>query len=104
MATESRWSKRPKARFDLPPEMSCSAFILRAIEERSVDEVAEILDIPATTVRTQHFHTRTILREGLAGEIDLAIGDVFSFAGERYHRIVAHVMARASAESVYDEE
>jgi RNA polymerase sigma-70 factor (ECF subfamily) len=41
-----------------------------------------------------------LLREGLAQEIDVAIGDAFSFAGERCDRIVATVMARARAEGL----
>jgi RNA polymerase sigma-70 factor (ECF subfamily) len=70
----------------------------------SVDEVVEILDIPAATVRTRHFRARALLRESLAQEIDLAIGDIFSFAGERCDRIVANVMARARAEGLYNKE
>lgn len=93
-----------EARIDLLPEMFRSVFMLRAIEEMSVDEVAEILDIPAATVRTRHFRARALLRESLAQEIDLAIGDVFSFAGERCDRIVANVMARAKAEGLCNEE
>lgn len=91
-------------RIDLLPEMFRSVFILRAVEEMSVDEVVEILDIPAATVRTRHFRARALLRESLAQEIDLAIGDIFSFAGERCDRIVANVMARARAEGLYNKE
>lgn len=89
-----------EARIDLLPEIFRSVFILRAIEEMSVDDVADILDIPAATVRTRHFRARALLREGLAQEIDVAIGDAFSFAGERCDRIVATVMARARAEGL----
>ncbi|MBB5707307.1 RNA polymerase sigma factor [Sphingopyxis panaciterrulae] len=93
-----------ETRIDLLPEIFRSVFMLRAVEEMSVDEVAEALDIPAVTVRTRYFRARALLREGLAQEIDIAIGDVFSFAGERCDRIVSNVMARGRAEGLCGEE
>jgi len=93
-----------EARIDLLPEVFRSVFMLRAIEEMSVDEVAEVLDIPAVTVRTRYFRARAQLREGLAQEMDLAIGEAFSFAGERCDRIVSNVMARAQAQGLCGEE
>lgn len=42
-----------------------SAFVLCEVEERSADEVAEILGIPAATVRTRCFHARKKLVEKL---------------------------------------
>jgi len=92
-----------EARIDLLPEMFRSVFMLRAIEEMSVDEVAEVLEIPAATVRTRYFRARALLREGLAQEVDFAIGEAFSFAGERCDRIVTNVMARARAEGLCSE-
>ncbi len=89
-----------ETRIDLLPEMFRSVFILRAVEEMSVDEVAEILDIPPATVRTRHFRARALLRESLAQEIDLALGDAFSFAGKRCDRMVGKIMAWAQAEGL----
>lgn len=86
-----------EARIDLLPDLFRSIFVLRAIEEMSVDEVAEALGIPAATVRTRYFRARALLREGLAQEIDATVGDVFSFAGERCDRIVSNVVARMQA-------
>ncbi len=91
-----------EARIDQLPEIFRSVFMLRAIEEMSVDEVAEALEIAPATVRTRYFRARAILREGLAQEVDFAIGEAFSFAGERCDRIVAGVMARARAEGLCD--
>lgn len=59
-----------EARINLLPETFRSVFILRAIDEMCVDEVAEVLDIPAATVRTRYFRARALLRESLAQEID----------------------------------
>ncbi len=92
-----------ETRIALLPDAFRSVFMLRAIEEMSVDEVAEVLDIPAATVRTRYFRARALLREGLAEEMDIAIGEAFSFAGERCDRIVAGVMDRARTEGLCEE-
>ena len=69
-------------------------FVLRALEEMSVEEVASCLDIAPATVRTRYFRARALLREGLERELDLAGADAFAFAGERCDRIVAAVLVR----------
>jgi RNA polymerase sigma-70 factor (ECF subfamily) len=76
------------------PEAFRSVFVLRDVEEMSVEETAAVLNIPAATVRTRFFRARSLLREGLAQKIDLACEDAFSFAGARCDRIVANVLAR----------
>jgi RNA polymerase sigma-70 factor (ECF subfamily) len=81
-------------RIDALPDAYRPVFMLRAVEELSVEETAEVLNIPAATVRTRFFRARSLLRESLASEIDLACEDAFGFAGERCDRIVAGVMAR----------
>ena len=81
-------------RLDALPDAYRPVFVLRAVEELSVDEVAEVLRIPPATVRTRFFRARSLLRESLAAEVDLACEDAFGFAGERCDRIVAAVMAR----------
>jgi RNA polymerase sigma-70 factor (ECF subfamily) len=62
-----------------------------------VEEAAAILQIPEATVRSRFFRARSLLREGLASEVDLACQDAFAFAGERCDRVVANVMARLAA-------
>jgi RNA polymerase sigma-70 factor, ECF subfamily len=85
-------------RIDELPVNFRTVFILREVEELSVDEVAECLAIPPATVRTRLFRARALLREALARDLDLATGDVFAFAGHRCDRIVAAVLARAAAD------
>jgi RNA polymerase sigma-70 factor (ECF subfamily) len=79
---------------DALPEAFRTVFMLRAVQELSVEEVATALGLPESTVRTRFFRARGLLREGLARDIDLAIGDAFSFDGARCDRIVAAVLAR----------
>jgi len=84
-------------RIDALPEAFRTVFILRALEELSVEETAACLGIPEATVRTRFFRARSLLRESLAREIDLATSEAFSFAGERCDRIVGSVLNRIRA-------
>ena len=83
-----------EARIDRLPEDFRAVFVLRALEDLSVEETAHALGIPEATVRSRFFRARGLLREALAREIDLAIEDAFAFAGERCDRIVAGVLAK----------
>lgn len=71
-----------------------AVFVLRAVEELSVEETAAALSIPQATVRSRLFRARSLLREGLAAKIDIACEEVFAFAGERCDRIVNCVLGR----------
>ena len=80
----------------LPVEFR-AVFVMRDVEDMSVEETAACLSIPSATVRTRLFRARALLREALARDMDSATMDVFGFAGERCDRIVANVLARAAA-------
>jgi len=84
-------------RIDALPESFRTVFVLRAIEELSVEETAAALEIPEATVRTRFFRARGLLRESLSRELDVALGDAFHFAGQRCDRITENVMARLEA-------
>ncbi len=87
-----------EARIDTLPDAFRTVFMLRGVEELSVEEVAQVLGIPEATVRSRFFRARGILREGLSRDIDMAIGDAFSFAGERCDRMVEGVLAKIAHE------
>jgi len=74
------------------PEIFRTVFVLREVEEMSVDEVSAALGIPEATVRTRHFRGRGMLREALSREVDFALEEAFSFDGKRCDRIVASVI------------
>lgn len=86
--------KMLEARIDSLPEAFRSVFVLRGIEEMSVEETATALGLNEATVRSRFFRARALLREWLSRDIDLAQDDAFSFAGARCDRITANVMAR----------
>ncbi|MGZ5178956.1 MAG: RNA polymerase sigma factor [Ramlibacter sp.] len=79
-------------RIDELPQDFRAVFVMRSVEELSVEETAQCLGIPEATVRSRHFRARSLLRESLAQELDVAEREVFSFAGERCDRIVARVL------------
>lgn len=81
-------------KLDELPEAFRIVFVLRSVEELTVEETARILDIPEDTVRSRHFRARGLLREALAQEIDLAERDVFEFGGGRCDGVIARVLAR----------
>jgi RNA polymerase sigma-70 factor (ECF subfamily) len=81
-------------KIDELPESFRAVFVLRALEELTVEETADALGIPGATVRTRFFRARSLLRESLAREIDCAYEEAFAFAGARCDRIVAGVLAR----------
>ena len=97
-ARRAEMRKLLEQRIDALPGTYRAVFMLRAVEEYSVEETASILQIPQATVRSRFFRARSLLREGLASEVDLAYQDAFAFAGERCDRVVARVMQRLAAE------
>lgn len=83
-----------EAKIDALPDAFRAVFVLRGIEELSVEEAACALNIPEATVRTRFFRARSLLRESLSRELDMALDDAFHFAGERCDRITERVLAR----------
>ena len=81
-------------RIDQLPVAFRTVFVMREIEEMTVQETADCLGIPPSTVRTRLFRARALLREALERDMDSAREGVFGFAGARCDRIVAAVLAR----------
>ena len=82
-------------RIDALPEQFRTVFVLREVEELSVEETAACLDLPAATVRTRAFRARALLRAALERDVGAATVDAFGFAGKRCDRIVANVLEAA---------
>jgi RNA polymerase sigma-70 factor, ECF subfamily len=81
-------------KIDALPVAFRTVFVMRELEEMTVEETASALGIPEATVRTRLFRAKSQLRESLAAEIDVTLSDAFSFDGARCDRIVARVLAR----------
>jgi RNA polymerase sigma-70 factor, ECF subfamily len=76
------------------PEIFRVVFVLRSVEELSVEEIADMLSIPHETVRSRHFRAKGMLREALAKEIDLAEGEIYEFGGRHCDSVVVGVLAK----------
>ncbi len=95
-ANEALMRRLLQSRIDALPEGYRTVFVLRGVEELSVEETAAALHIPEATVRSRFFRARGLLRAAMAGDIDVGARDAFSFAGLRCDRIVAFVLARTA--------
>jgi RNA polymerase sigma-70 factor (ECF subfamily) len=97
MAERGEMRRLLEAKIDRLPDSYRAVFVLRALEELSVEETAAALGIPEATVRSRFFRARGLLREAISREIDVAFDSAFGFAGKRCDRIVAGVLARIAA-------
>jgi RNA polymerase sigma-70 factor (ECF subfamily) len=100
-ASRAEMRRLMEARIDQLPDLFRTVFMLRAVEEMPVEEVAALLEIPETTVRTRFFRARAQLRESLSRDMDFALEDAFSFAGVRCDRIVAKVLATITPDGTH---
>jgi RNA polymerase sigma-70 factor (ECF subfamily) len=85
-------------RIDELPAAFRTVFVMRDVEEMSVQETADLLGIPPATVRTRLFRARALLRQAMARDLDSATVDIFGFAGDRCDRIVSAVLARLGSD------
>jgi len=76
------------------PEIFRLVFVLRSVEEISVEETSLLLGVAEETVRSRHFRAKGLLRESLAKDVDLAEQDLFEFAGSKCDGVIAKVLAR----------
>lgn len=73
-------------------------FVLRGVEEMSVAETAELLGIPADTVKTRYHRGRKALQRILLEDFQVTAQDVFPFAGARCAALAERVLARVRVE------
>ncbi len=79
---------------DRLPEPFRTVFVLRTIQQLSIEETAAALCIPAATVKSRQHRARSILETRILAEFECARADVFEFAGRRCDGMVEAVMRR----------
>jgi RNA polymerase sigma-70 factor (ECF subfamily) len=75
------------------PEIFRTVFVLRSIEQLSVKETAEILDIKEETVKTRYFRAKRLLRTQIQSYLDDVRMKIYEFAGHHCDYIVHNVMS-----------
>lgn len=75
------------------PAIYRTVFILRAVEELSVQETAFCLSVSEDVVKTRFLRARAMLRETLAARVEPLVQDIFSFAGSRCDAVCARVVS-----------
>ena len=75
------------------PAIYRSVFILRAVEEMSVDETAYSLRVSDAVVKTRYLRARSMLRDALSAQVESHAPQAFAFAGARCDAVVAKVLA-----------
>ena len=76
------------------PDIFRVVFVLREIEQMSVEETATCLAIQTDTVKTRLHRARRLLGRSLRQQLSPNLTGVFPFAGERCSRIVTRVLER----------
>ncbi len=79
---------------DALPDAYRVTFILCGVEEMSLAETADCLSVEPATVKTRYHRARKLLQQHLSSLVDLTVGEVFPFDGERCDRIVSGVLRR----------
>lgn len=79
---------------DQLPDPFRLVFVLREIEEMSVEETASQLGLRPETVRTRLHRARHLLRQSLSVTLSAGLAEVFPFAGARCARITETVLDR----------
>ncbi|HSH38884.1 MAG TPA: RNA polymerase sigma factor [Chthoniobacterales bacterium] len=76
------------------PEPFRIVFVMRAIEEMSVEETAAYLNLRPETVKTRLHRARRLLREKLDAQLASTLTDAFPFAGARCVGIADAILNR----------
>ncbi|MBF9195284.1 RNA polymerase sigma factor [Microvirga terrestris] len=79
---------------DQLPDPFRIVFVLRDIEEMSIEATAGQLGLRPETVKTRLHRARRLLRQNLDKTLSSALADTFPFAGARCARITQAVLAR----------
>jgi RNA polymerase sigma factor (sigma-70 family) len=83
---------------DALPDAFRTVYVMREIEECTVEETASQLAIKPETVKTRLHRARRLLRTSLEGTLAATMNEAFPFMGQRCARVTDAVMARLEAE------
>ena len=87
---------------DQLPEQFRVVFVMRAVEEFSVEETAQILQLRPETVRTRLHRARQSLQRALEAELASALDGMFPFDAYRCARVADAVVLRLAQAGLLD--
>ena len=76
------------------PEVFRIVFVMREIEDLSIEETAGFLNVPQATVKTRLHRARRLLRQALDQQLASTLADAFPFDGMRCTRMADKVLER----------
>jgi RNA polymerase sigma factor (sigma-70 family) len=79
---------------DQLPEAFRTVYVMRDVEECSVEETARQLELKPETVKTRLHRARRLLRSSLHDTLAATLGEAFPFMGQRCARMTEAVMVR----------
>jgi RNA polymerase sigma-70 factor (ECF subfamily) len=79
---------------DALPEHFRTVFVLRQVQELSIEETARCLEIEPATVKTRLHRARALLRRQLLAEVEPTGRGALPFEAPRCDRVVAAVLSR----------
>jgi RNA polymerase sigma-70 factor (ECF subfamily) len=86
-----------EAAIDKLPDPFRLVFILRDVEEMSIEETARYLSLKPQTVKTRLHRARRLLRETLDEQLTSAFTELFPFGGRRCQDMTNRVMSQLQA-------
>ena len=95
-ATDVEHRRLLRRAIDALPDHFRTVFVLRQVQELSIEETAACLDIEPATVKTRLHRARALLRRKLLAEIEPGERDALPFEAPRCDRVVAAVLAIVS--------
>jgi RNA polymerase sigma-70 factor, ECF subfamily len=79
---------------DALPTPFRTVFVMRAVNEMSVEEVAVQLGIPEATVRSRAHRSRALLRKAIEKKLSASLAGVFPFDGDRCRNLTDRVLSK----------
>jgi RNA polymerase sigma-70 factor (ECF subfamily) len=79
---------------DQLPEHFRTVFVLRQVQELTVEETAQCLDLKVDTVKTRLHRARALLRKALMQRLEPSMAGLLPFEAPRCDRVVSAVLSR----------
>jgi RNA polymerase sigma-70 factor (ECF subfamily) len=81
------------------PELFRVVFVMRDVEDLSIAETADLLDLRPETVKTRLHRARRLLRQALTEQLASSLTGVFPFEGLRCVGVTNNVLRRLELSS-----